>query len=267
MNKVNPFAFYQFGQVMQPLLQIPPGAPVKDWLGVLAGAQGWVESTSTEPILGLRVCVGHSQRVVNAIKAITQLGPDGEVTPQQSSELIGAILDFQAVFHAEMSDSDTYIVPQRSIFSTHALIENGERMFQPDVLAKMPELAINDVRQGTRCFAFELPTAAGFHFLRAVEEVIHLHYDILAKGAPRPARSAMGIYLDKLVELNAQPEIVAVLKQIKDLHRNPLSHPDAILDMPGAQMVMGLMQSAIFAMMKIVPVPAPVVPPIPGLPI
>ncbi|MDR3406032.1 MAG: hypothetical protein P4L99_26335 [Chthoniobacter sp.] len=260
MNKVNPYAFYQFGQIIQPLMQIAPGASVRDWTNSLSTAQEWVRMTSTATILGLRVCVNHAQRLEAAIKAILDLGQDGMITPQHSSEIVGSIMDFQAVFQAEMNDSDTYIVPQRSIFSTHALIENGEKMFSPEVLAKMPELAINDVKQGTRCFAFELPTAAGFHFLRAVEEVIHLHYDVLAKGTPRPKRSAMGIYLDKLIELDAQPELVAVLKQIKDLHRNPLNHPDAVLDMPGAQMVMGLMQSAIFSMMKIVPDPAPTIP-------
>ena len=88
--------------------------------------------------------------------------------------------------------------------------------------------------------------------MRAIEAVIHKFYDVLSNQAKRPDRAAMGIYIDELIKLNANPELVATLKQIKDLHRNPVVHPEETLDMIEAQMLMGIMQSAIFAMMQIV---------------
>src|SRR5438552_17854480 len=125
-------------------------------------------------------------------------------------------------------------------------------MFPDEIRKELPGEAIHDIKQGARCFAFELPTAAGFHFLRAIEAVIHKFYDVLSSNAARPKRAAMGIYIDELIKLNANPELVATLKQIKDLHRNPIVHPEETLDMIEAQMLMGIMQSAIFAMIQIV---------------
>src|SRR5205809_3954280 len=147
-------------------------------------------------------------------------------------------------------------------------------MFPDEIRKELPGEAIHDIKQGARCFAFELPTAAGFHFLRAIEAVIHSFYDVLSNQAKRPKRAAMGIYIDELIKLNANPELVATLKQIKDLHRNPIIHPEETLDMIEAQMLMGIMQSAIFAMTQIVkqkqpvqaatasPITPPLVPPI-----
>src|SRR5438552_13467320 len=112
-------------------------------------------------------------------------------------------------------------------------------MFPDEIRKELPGEAIHDIKQGARCFAFELPTAAGFHFLRAIEAVIHSFYDVLSNNAKRPKRAAMGIYIDELIKLNANAELVATLKQIKDLHRNPIIHPEETLDMIEAQMLMG----------------------------
>jgi hypothetical protein len=179
--------------------------------------------------------------------------------------VVGTLLDFQAVLREELNISDTYVVAPKAHFSTTTLIENGELMFPEEIRNLLPSEAIYDIQQGARCFAFELPTAAGFHFLRAIEGVIRKFYDSLSNNSKRPTRAAMGIYIDELIKLNANPELVATLKQIKDLHRNPVNHPEETLDMIEAQMLTGIMQSAIFAMIQIVKtkqkqLPAPVVP-------
>lgn len=181
--------------------------------------------------------------------------------------VIGSLLDFQAVLREELNISDTYIVAPKAHFSTTTLVENGELMFPEEIRNLLQGEAIHDIRQGARCFAFELPTAAGFHFLRAIEAVIHKFYDVLSNGAKRPVRAAMGIYIDELIKLNANPELVATLKQIKDLHRNPVVHPEETLDMIEAQMLMGIMQSAIFAMTKIVKQKQKLLPSTPVVPI
>jgi hypothetical protein len=67
---------------------------------------------------------------------------------------------------------------------------------------------------------------------------------------PRPISDKVRL-LDRINTLDAS-ELVATLKQIKDLHRNPIIHPEETLDMIEAQMLTGIMQSAIFAMIQIV---------------
>ena len=221
-------------------------------------------------MLPLRVCKNAGSNAVAWIRQLASKPATSLIEPNDVSTVIGTLLDFQAVLREELNISDTYIVAQKAHFSTTTLVENGELMFPDEIRRLLPDEAIHDIQQGARCFAFELPTAAGFHFLRAIEAVIHSFYDVLSNQAKRPKRAAMGIYIDELIKLNANPELVATLKQIKDLHRNPIIHPEETLDMIEAQMLMGIMQSAVFAMTQIVKAKqkqlAPVSAPIPTTP-
>jgi len=58
--------------------------------------------------------------------------------------------------------------------------------------------------------------------------------------------------------------LLASLQQIKDLHRNPLAHPEETLTLEEAVGLFGIVQSAINAMLKEIPDPPPV--PLIGVP-
>jgi hypothetical protein len=252
MQRLNPHGFYQFGASMQSLFGLQANQKVDIWNWTLLTAANWIEWTCNSPLLRLRVCTNSGAQLAKQLKDLSAKGPEHVLTQTEISALLVNVMDFQAVLKEELSVSDTYIVAPKGAFSTPTLIENGELLFAEDIRSELPQEAIHDIKQGARCFVFELPTAAGFHFHRAIEAVIHTFYDSLSGGAPRPKRSAMGIYIDELIKLNANAELVATLKQIKDLHRNPVVHPEETLDMNEAQMLMGIMQSAIFSMVKIV---------------
>ncbi len=251
MKRINPFAFYTFGQTLLPLSSVPEGQLVSEWRTRLVTAKSWLETTCNNPVLPLRICKNSSAIAVQAIDVLLEKPNDYQLSPHDVNWLAGAILEFQSVFREELNISDTYVVAQIANFSTTIMVEFGDSMFPEDIRKELPPDAIFDVKQGARCFAFDLSTAAGFHFLRALESVIRALYDELSNKAPRPTRAGMGIYIDELVKLNAHPELVATLKQIKDLHRNPINHPGEKLDMVEAQMLMGIMQSAVFSMVKI----------------
>jgi len=235
----------------------------------LLSAAQWIEGTCNNPMLPLRVCRNQRNNAVTWIRQLAGKPADSPIQANNVTMVVGSLLDFQAVLREELNISDTYIVAQKAHYSTTTLVESGELMFPDEIRNELPTEAVYDIKQGARCFAFELPTAAGFHFLRAIEAVIHKFYDVLSNNARRPNRAAMGIYIDELIKLNANPDLVATLRQIKDLHRNPIIHPDETLDMIEAQMLMGIMQSAVFAMIQIVknkqkllaPTPALVSPP------
>jgi hypothetical protein len=82
------------------------------------------------------------------------------VEPIDTTNVIGSLMDFQAVLREELSIFDTYIVAQKAHFSTTTLVEMGELMFPEELRKELPTEAIYDIKQGARCFAFELPTAA-----------------------------------------------------------------------------------------------------------
>jgi len=60
----------------------------------------------------------------------------------------------------------------------------------------------------------------------------------------------MGEYIKKVEAEGANPKIVGTRRQIKDLHRNPLMHPDAVLSEPDAIVLLGVVTSAITAMIE-----------------
>jgi hypothetical protein len=108
-----------------------------------------------------------------------------------------------------------------------------------------------DIRQAGRCLAFELPTAAGFHIMRATESILRDYY--VAHVGKKPKTRNWGKYIADLKTSSANPKTVAVLDQIRTLHRNPTIHPEVVLSGSEAQTLFGIAQSAITAMIEDMP--------------
>ncbi len=63
----------------------------------------------------------------------------------------------------------------------------------------------------------------------------------------------MGKYIEALEKVpNINDKVLSVLRQIKNLHRNPIMHPEATLDMDEALTLLGIVQSAITTMVGFV---------------
>ncbi|QXQ05139.1 hypothetical protein KX816_12715 [Sphingosinicellaceae bacterium] len=161
---------------------------------------------------------------------------------------------FETIFIADLQTAAAYFVSQKSGFDTQALTESGEVVFSIELLTKVPSV-VNDLRQATRCIAFELPTAAGFHLHRANEGVLRVYYDVVTSGRLRPHNNSMGDYLKVLNDLNVgRLEVREHLKSIKDFHRNPLMHPEQTLEtVDEAIDLMAAIRSSIGYMLREIP--------------
>jgi hypothetical protein len=136
----------------------------------------------------------------------------------------------KAVLGAELSLLHLYIVTQKAGFDTSVLIEAGAHCFPADILFKVPE-AVADLQQATKCLAFEVFTAAGFHLHRANEAVLHRYWDAVTSGAPRPNSRNMGDYLNAMGQRKVgDDKVKAAIRNLKDFHRNPLIHPEHSID-------------------------------------
>lgn len=107
---------------------------------------------------------------------------------------------------------------------------------------------MNEVRQAGKCLAFELATSAGFHILRAAEDVIREYYGELAGTLPQKKSRNWGRYIDGLKKHGADLKVIAALEQIKDMHRNPIIHPEVTLTMEEAITLFGMVIGAMVAM-------------------
>ncbi len=128
------------------------------------------------------------------------------------------LTNFEAVLGAEMGQLPLYVVTQKAGFDTSTLIERGALCFPIEIISKVPE-AISDLEQATRCIAYELPTAAGFHLHRANEAVLHRYWDAVTNKSKRPSSRNMGDYLNEMNQKNTGD--AKVKSALKDLGSVP----------------------------------------------
>ena len=77
----------------------------------------------------------------------------------------------------------------------------------------------------------------------------------------------MGDYIAALTNQGAgDPIVLSALKDLKDLHRNPLIHPEHTLEIDEAIALLGSIQSVIVHMLKAIPLPVSDLPDLPELP-
>ena len=140
-----------------------------------------------------------------------------------------AYRQFKIVLLADLGILHSYFVTQKGGFDTLSLLAFGENLFPPELLSKVPE-ALFDAREAGKCLAFELPTACGFHVFRATETVLRKYYmQVTGSTAPPKVRN-IGVYLNAMKQKKVGDEkITSALKQVADLYRNPIIHPDAVL--------------------------------------
>ena len=93
----------------------------------------------------------------------------------------------------------------------------------PKVFNKLSPIAKSDLEEAGKCIAFELPTAAAFHLLRATESVLREFYlKLIIRG--RINNLMWGnIIQDLKRKRNARPyeELLNHLDHIRNAFRNP----------------------------------------------
>jgi hypothetical protein len=101
---------------------------------------------------------------------------------------------------AELAIMPVYLIDQKGAYDTDRLVVSGELLFPVELSNKVPD-SIEDIRQATKCLAFELPSACGFHLHRASEAILRIYFDSLTNSAPRPKSRNIGDYLNELDKL------------------------------------------------------------------
>jgi hypothetical protein len=73
-------------------------------------------------------------------------------------------------------------------------------------------------------------------------------------GKAPPKVRNIGVYVNAMRQSgHGDPKILAVLKQMADLHRNPLIHPETVLTTDEALAILGIARSAVTAMLAVLP--------------
>jgi hypothetical protein len=255
MIRITSSFYYELGMILHPLSGVVAGQYI-DAIGftILYPAQQRLEGLLRQQVVPVKVCAQSGWRLHSILTdLISKIGKSEQLNATDAFYLNDGLRQFEVVLNAELAQMDTYYVSQKGCYSTNHLIEQAEIMFPETIRNFMTPESVVDIRQGGRCLAFELPTASAFHFLRATESILHKYYDVISCGQTRPKTRNMGTYIDALERISGVDEkVLAVLRQIKNLHRNPIMHPEAVLEMEEALTLLGIVQSAITTMISVV---------------
>lgn len=160
-----------------------------------------------------------------------------------------AAKEFEITLKAELNTAPCYLVISKGGYDIDVLMREPWRMF-PEGLVKFVPESLYDVSEAGKCLAFEIPSAAAFHLHRINEAVLHRYWDVVSDGESIPKKSSMGLYINKLEEgKKGDIKVIASLKQIKDLHRNPTIHPGDKLTVQEAIELFGIIVSVVSMML------------------
>lgn len=150
---------------------------------------------------------------------------------------------FEHLIFAEANTKSLFYVTEKK-YNTRYLLKNPHKLFADKVFVKLPNLSIFDFKEGFRCIAFGMGTAAAFHILRATEGVLKELYLKKIKRKKLDKNHRMwGPMLDQLrkKKTNKLPKaLIDNLDNIRKNYRNPTQHPDATYTIDSAQDLLGL---------------------------
>ena len=205
----------------------------------------------------LRSSLDLSQHLLANLRAqTTNPDMDRQLGPYELWSIKNTYEQYKVALLAELGTFNSYFVTQKGGFDMYSLLLTGESIFPIDLPTKVPE-AVVDAREAAKALAYEVPTACGFHTFRVTESVLRKYY-VHVTGKKPPKTRNIGVYLNSLKQTKKGDEkIVTALKQMTDLHRNPIIHPEVILTTEEAIATLGIARSAITAMLAALPVEPP----------
>lgn len=171
---------------------------------------------------------------------------DKELNSWQFSSINSKIEVLKNVFQAESRDVDVYSVSQISIYKTSELVSNGAGVIPPEIQRHVPAAALGEFNNAGKCLAFDLPTACGFHSLRALELVMHEYLTSFGVKTTTMRswndyiKAAQKLIADEKIKCKPSSKVAAMLDRMRELDRNPLMHPRDTLDIVSADMLFRL---------------------------
>ena len=153
------------------------------------------------------------------------------LTYGESARIRTAATELEAVLKAELSNWDTFFVSQKGGYSTADLINNAEKLLPESAQQYLSNESLEDVRRCGQCLAFNLGVAAAFHIVRAVEDYITKYYEHVTGTRPSVKARNWGAYIKNLQNCGeADSKVLGWMIQIKDQYRNPVLHPEEVVE-------------------------------------
>ncbi|MEQ1886984.1 MAG: hypothetical protein ABL967_18120 [Bryobacteraceae bacterium] len=255
MKQFNPHVFYAWGQSIKACtgLGSDSDTPLKDVLWPLYSAKDTAAAIIRQDILPLPLTKAAALELWNAIKTVVPddlsgIANDKLVRFWELYSIKSSANKFETILAAELQGANTYSVLQKGIYSTSDLIDRAANALGIATMSVIEQTAQADFGAAGRCLAFELPTACGFHVMRATESVLRQYHRLLMDLPPSKKSPEMATCIDQLRKAGEDNKVMESLDHIRGMHRNPLMHPEDFLTMDEALQLFDIGKSAITSM-------------------
>jgi hypothetical protein len=243
MKETSIFDYYAFGHDYKLLRSDLNGRTISDALGQLRLLR---YNVATLELQVTSKVVSPLDKIVSDLENLDQGEKISETHIKDITKIIeraDATLDAELKLKTVIS-----LTPKR--FNLEMLLKSPDKLLADGSWGKLTPTAQKDFSEATKCIALNQSTAAAFHLMRAVEELVKQLYFHFVK-TKRMEKPMWGPIIQKLSTKN-QPrpkkELLEHLDMIRANFRNPTQHPEKFYTIDEAQ---DLLHSSIVAINKV----------------
>ncbi|WP_445175107.1 hypothetical protein [Microcoleus sp.] len=254
---------YKLGGAIRPLTNVNSATPWGEaWLPLYIAA-GELEKFINDSVYSrsVRTSRTSANELLASLKSLIESvdkpeNKDNALGPLDAYHLSNSLTSFEAVMSAEFGMMPIFLITPKKGYDLNSLVYAGQTLFPFDLEEKVPE-AVSDINSGTQCVAFEMWTAAAFHFHRATESVLRKYWESVLPGRSHPGNKTIGDYLRALGKARkGSPKLKSTLRDLKDLYRNPVLHPEySLSNIEEVSALMGSINAAMVQMLIKIPKP------------
>jgi hypothetical protein len=242
--------YFWFGTVVRYLQDVIVGTPIHGDGFILGNLTEFFKKLDE---LNLRVTKRASYKVAQLRDDLSALPDDSKLTPEHARNLSIAMTELRETLNAELTGMEAFIISPKRI-DTEKLEKDLPSLFAPSVFIALPDMAKYDFTEAAKCIIFEVPTAAGFHLMRATECVLRDFYcHFIKRDRCHPllwGPMVQGLQSHRIAKRH--DVILRNLDNIRLSFRNPTQHPDKIYDIHEVQDLWGLSVDVVNRMIRVI---------------
>lgn len=248
MQRVTVYRYWQFGTTVRFLQDAREGFQIHGANVVIGNTEALFRKIDE---LELRVTKRAAADLADLLKEFKATPADSKLTAAQATKLSGTIKALRQTLEAELQGVEAYVISPKRL-NVERLINDVPSLFAPGTFAALNAVAQVDLQEAAKCIAFERPTAAAFHLMRATEAVLRSFYcHFVRRDRIDPMLwSPMVQALQKHRRAKHYDALLRNLDNIRVSFRNPTQHPDKVYDIQESQDLWGLCVDTINRMTK-----------------
>lgn len=175
----------------------------------------------------------------NIKEMLEQAGARHKLTDSEAKQVREAVESLESTLFAEAGGRVAFIVSDKRL-DVNKLLSKVPALMSAQAFAVLPGTAKYDFVEAGKCIAFERPTAAAMHILRALDSLIRQYYVATARKS-RVRRITTKRILEGLAKRrNGLPrELVEDIELVLNTFQNPASSIDKIYDIQEVQDLFG----------------------------